>query len=107
MFETNLNDFKDIQIFARILIGENMEGFTMIFDSGSSTMWVASPDCWNCQILVKRFDPVESSTYAITGVKKEKIEYGTGTVEGMMGKDKVCVTREACISAYPFLLVDE
>ena len=48
MIERKLTDYRDVQIFTKILIGEKKEPFEMIFDTGSEVLWVDSKQCTNC-----------------------------------------------------------
>jgi len=43
-----LHDFNDIQIFAKIQFGSQRDTFDMIFDSGSSWVWLATDKCASC-----------------------------------------------------------
>lgn len=63
----------------------------MIFDTGSSNLWVAA---YNCSLLAcglhARYDPRKSSTWKANGTKFD-IDYASGPVSGWLEKDKVNV----------------
>ena len=60
--EKNLDNFFNIQIYANILIGSNKQEFPLIFDSGSSWVWVGHDKCTNCANKHK-FDSHQSTSF--------------------------------------------
>ena len=46
--EKNLSDFFDIQIFSTVYFGSRQEPHQLIFDTGSSWLWVQTPYCDTC-----------------------------------------------------------
>ena len=46
--EKDLIDYADIQIFTKLFFGSNREPHTLIFDTGSSWLWVQTPECTKC-----------------------------------------------------------
>ncbi|NXJ07803.1 PEPE protein, partial [Odontophorus gujanensis] len=81
----------DVEYYGTISIGTPPQDFTVVFDTGSSNLWVpsvscTSPACRNHQM----FNPLQSSTYKSTG-QNLSIHYGTGDMEGIVGCDTVTV----------------
>jgi len=60
--EKNLYDYFDIQIFSQIYIGSNKQKFDLIFDTGSSWVWVGHDLCNTCANPSK-FDSRESTSF--------------------------------------------
>ncbi|XP_003920243.2 pepsin A [Saimiri boliviensis] len=86
-----LVNYLDMEYFGTIGIGTPAQEFTVIFDTGSSNLWVpsvycSSPACTNHN----RFNPQESSTYQATS-QTVSIAYGTGSMTGILGYDTVQV----------------
>jgi predicted RNA-binding protein with PIN domain len=46
--DKQLYDYNNIQIYSKIFIGSEMEEFDMIFDTGSSWVWVGTDKCDVC-----------------------------------------------------------
>ncbi|KFP44309.1 Embryonic pepsinogen, partial [Chlamydotis macqueenii] len=81
----------DMEYYGIISIGTPPQDFTVVFDTGSSNLWVPSVFCTSlaCQNH-QTFNPSQSSTYKSTG-RNLSIFYGTGNMEGIVGSDTVTV----------------
>ena len=88
-----IEDFQDAQYFGQISVGQNKQPFTVIFDTGSSNLWIPAPNCTGCASHPK-FREVDSSTYkrgpfaGLTGQGFD-LTYGSGEVKGYLGSDSV------------------
>ncbi|XP_009947495.1 PREDICTED: embryonic pepsinogen-like [Leptosomus discolor] len=80
-----------MEYYGTISIGTPPQDFTVVFDTGSSNLWVPSISCTSlaCQNH-QMFNPSQSSTYKSTG-QNLSIHYGTGDMEGIVGSDTVTV----------------
>uniref|UniRef100_A0A8C6JXI1 Uncharacterized protein n=1 Tax=Melopsittacus undulatus TaxID=13146 RepID=A0A8C6JXI1_MELUD len=85
----------DSSYFGEISIGDPPQNFTVLFDTGSSNLWVPSTYCKTpaCYNHVK-FRPRESSTF-ITNGQTYTLSYGSGTLTVLLGYDTV---RVSCIT---------
>ncbi|KAI5278042.1 pepsin A-like [Manis pentadactyla] len=91
MADQPLQNYMDMEYFGTIGIGTPPQDFTVIFDTGSSNLWVpsvycSSPACSNHNL----FNPQQSSTYQATS-QTVSITYGTGSMTGILGYDTVQV----------------
>ncbi|KAF5741427.1 Aspartic protease isoform 2 [Tripterygium wilfordii] len=87
-----LNNYLDAQYFGEIGIGTPAQKFTVIFDTGSSNLWVPSSKCYfsiACY-LHSKYRSGESSSYKRNG-KSAEIHYGSGAISGFFSKDHVKV----------------
>ncbi|KAF9149183.1 hypothetical protein BG015_009031 [Linnemannia schmuckeri] len=73
--------------YGQVQIGNPKQTFNVVFDTGSSDLWIPSSKCIEdgC-ISHQRFDGVHSETYRNTETPFE-IEYGTGEVTGVVSED--------------------
>ncbi|KAL3850888.1 hypothetical protein ACJIZ3_012770 [Penstemon smallii] len=85
-----LKNYMDAQYFGEIGVGTPPQNFTVIFDTGSSNLWVPSAKCYfsvPCYFHSK-YKASLSSTYKKNG-KSAAIKYGTGAISGFFSEDNV------------------
>ncbi|KAG2625710.1 hypothetical protein PVAP13_3KG309500 [Panicum virgatum] len=85
-----LKNYMNAQYFGEIGIGTPAQKFTVIFDTGSSNLWVPSSKCYfsiACYVH-SRYKSGQSSTYKKNG-KPADIHYGTGAIAGFFSEDSV------------------
>ncbi|KAL3119467.1 hypothetical protein niasHT_008981 [Heterodera trifolii] len=98
-----LRNYMDAQYYGDISIGSPAQNFTVIFDTGSSNLWVPSKKCPIYDIacsLHHKYDGAKSTSYQPDG-RKVAIQYGTGSMKGFVSKDVVCMAN-ICVQKQEF-----
>uniref|UniRef100_A0A8C3VX62 Gastricsin n=1 Tax=Catagonus wagneri TaxID=51154 RepID=A0A8C3VX62_9CETA len=77
--------------FGEISIGTPPQNFLVLFDTGSSNLWVPSVYCQSQACTTHaRFDPSKSSTYSTDG-QTFSLQYGSGSLTGFFGYDTLTI----------------
>jgi len=85
-----LTDLEDAEYYGEVEIGTPAQKFTVIYDTGSSNLWVPAKGCSNCKDGTPRYDSQSSSTYQKDG-RSFAIQYGTGSCNGFISKDTTTI----------------
>ncbi|XGW23357.1 hypothetical protein V3C99_005527, partial [Haemonchus contortus] len=103
-FQEGLSNYLNAQYYGTIQIGTPPQTFKVLFDTGSSNLWVP---CANCPKSNKtcsqhqKFNCAQSSTCTQT-YQSLPLRYGTGSLQGYVDYDAVCFgkNQKYCTNSY-------
>lgn len=86
-YQIRLDEISNSQYVGRIQVGSPPQEFDVIFDTGSSNLWINSDKCLSEACMIhKRFHPKLSSTYKALNLEMN-VQFGTGRIDGFLAKD--------------------
>lgn len=88
--EVVIHDYLGVQFYGAISLGTPPQEFQVIYDTGSSNLWVPAHNCSLSCLLKTRYQPTSSSTNQPDG-REFKIMYGSGPVSGHIIGDTVTI----------------
>jgi hypothetical protein len=105
-----IKDYGNAQYFGTVSIGSPPQSFQVIFDTGSSNLWVPKVGCTHCGLpfIAKKhkYDHAKSSAYTEDG-KDFEIMYGSGSVSGYFSVDDVTLADDLVIDGQRFAEVQD
>jgi len=81
-----INDYSNSQYYGSIGLGTPVQEFDVIFDTGSSNLWVTSSECDASCGTHARYNHNDSTSYVANGTLF-KVEYGSGACTGFLSED--------------------
>merc|ERR1719284_2153532 len=103
-----INDYQDAQYYGEISVGTPPQPVRVIYDTGSSNLWVNNiPVPWYKKLLPhhQMYDHSKSTSYVANGTKFN-IAYGSGPVSGFYSKDTITIG-DIAVPEYTFAEVND
>lgn len=93
-------------MWSTIYVGSNKQPVSVMMDTGSPWVWVSSGFCLSCP-GTDRFDNTNSTSYKFTPGKTTQLRYGSGTCDGFLSQDQICISNDdsSCSKDFTFLNV--
>ena len=105
-----IKDYANAQYFGTVEIGNPPQSFEVIFDTGSSNLWIPKVGCTHCGNPFfgkkSKYDHDASSTYVEDGADFN-IMYGSGSVSGFFSGDDVTIADDIVVNGQKFAEVQD
>jgi len=106
-----IKDYSNAQYYGEVMIGTPPQKFTVVFDTGSSNLWVPKVACRNCGYWFinggkSKYDEAKSSTFQKDGGDFH-IQYGSGDVRGFFSVDHVTLGADIVVRDQKFAEVED
>lgn len=111
-----IKDYANAQYYGTVHIGEPEQEFTVIWDTGSSDLWVPRKGCQNCgyclpftentSVCKDKYDSTQSTDFEEDG-SDFAIQYGSGSVTGFFSKDTVTLAQDIAVKSQKFAEVND
>lgn len=106
----SIKDYANAQYFGVVSIGSPPQSFQVIFDTGSSNLWVPKVGCTHCGNpffgTKSKYDHDASDSYVGDGTDFE-IMYGSGSVSGFFSTDDVGLADDLVVTGQKFAEVQD
>ena len=109
-----IKDYSNAQYYGIVQMGSPPQSFQVIYDTGSSNLWVPEVGCIHCGYKIfhggkNKFDPTASASYEmIQGNASDfSIQYGSGSVSGRFVKDTVILAQDIAVTSQTFAVVHD
>lgn len=105
-----IKDYSNAQYFGSVSVGNPPQSFQVIFDTGSSNLWVPKVGCKHCGIPFiaekHKYNHETSNTYVEDG-KDFDIMYGSGSVSGFFSVDDVILADDIVVQGQRFAEIED
>lgn len=106
-----IKDYANAQYYGIVKIGSPPQEFQVIYDTGSSNLWVPEVGCVHCGYKwihggKNKYDKESSETFVEDGTDFS-IQYGSGAVSGVFAEDSVTLADDITVSSQKFATIHD
>ena len=103
----SLLNINNQQYIGDIFVGNPKQKITVLFDTGSSQMYLNTNSCKTCPNSQNSYDPSKSHTFRGDSAQ-DTLKYGSGNVQGNVAQDTICFSadEQSCVDNATFMAVD-
>jgi len=106
----SIKDYANAQYYGTVSIGNPPQSFQVIFDTGSSNLWVPKTGCTHCGNPFfgkkSKYDHATSTSYQEDGGSFD-IMYGSGSVSGFFSVDDVVLADDIVVKGQRFAEIQD
>ena len=101
-----METYHNVLVYIDLHIGSNQKPYTILFDTGSTWLFVTSRLCTNCDKFSSAFIDERNSTSFRFYPFVHDLHYGSGGIYGHLAYDKICLQpNKTCAESFTFLAV--
>lgn len=106
-----IKDYANAQYYGIVKIGSPPQEFQVIYDTGSSNLWVPEVGCVHCGYKFihggkNKYDPKASDSFVEDGAEFS-IQYGSGAVSGIFAQDTVILAEDIDVEDQKFAIIHD
>lgn len=106
-----IKDYANAQYYGVVKIGSPPQEFQVIYDTGSSNLWVPEVGCVHCGYKwihggKNKYDAKASKTFVEDG-SEFSIQYGSGAVSGVFAVDTVTLADDIAVESQKFATIHD
>lgn len=106
-----IKDYANAQYYGIVKIGTPPQEFEVIYDTGSSNLWVPEVGCVHCGYKFihggkNKYDPQASGSFVEDGAEFS-IQYGSGAVSGVFAQDTVILAEDIDVEDQKFAIIHD
>jgi len=106
-----IKDYANAQYYGVVKIGSPAQEFQVIYDTGSSNLWIPEVGCVHCGYKLihggkNKYDSEASDTFVEDG-SEFSIQYGSGAVSGVFAQDTVVLADDITVENQKFATIHD
>lgn len=106
-----IKDYANAQYYGVVKIGSPPQEFQVIYDTGSSNLWVPEKGCVHCGYKLihggkNKYDKDASETFVEDGTEFA-IQYGSGAVSGVFAEETVTLAADISVEGQKFATIHD
>lgn len=106
-----IKDYANAQYYGVVKVGSPPQEFQVIYDTGSSNLWIPEKGCIHCGYRFihggkNKYDKDVSSSFVEDGTEFS-IQYGSGAVSGVYAKETVTLAEDIAVSDQMFATIHD
>jgi hypothetical protein len=106
-----IKDYANAQYYGIVKIGSPPQEFQVIYDTGSSNLWIPEVGCVHCGYKwihggKNKYDSKSSDSFVEDG-SEFSIQYGSGAVSGVFAKDTVVLADDISVDNQKFATIHD
>ena len=105
-YDHKIGNYLNAQYYGSLFIGSDSREHEFIFDTGSPWLWISCVPCNLCH-TTDLYDTSSSDVFTRISTQRKELFYESGSAEGYVSSDRICMSEEICVEDMLFVEVDK